>query len=61
MMLLSIRQFCDLNGPISPSTLRRLWADGKGPRFVLIGNRKMISREAAAEWRKSLETENAAA
>jgi predicted DNA-binding transcriptional regulator AlpA len=52
--LLSIADFCGANR-ISRPFLYKLWAQGKGPKFIKLGRRVLISKEAAAEWRSSLE------
>jgi hypothetical protein len=36
-----------------------LWAQGKGPRYFMVGNRRRISHEARIEWRQRLEAEAA--
>jgi hypothetical protein len=59
VLMFSIPQFAVHHG-MSVSTLKRLWASGKGPRFVYVGKRRMIRHEDATRWRKSLETEQAA-
>lgn len=40
---------------ISRALLYRLWAEGKGPDRIKVGNRTLITREAAARWRSQLE------
>jgi len=42
---------------ISRSYLYRLWSEGRGPRRTKLGRRTLISGEAAAEWRRRMETE----
>jgi hypothetical protein len=50
----SIRQFCrDHN--ISESMYFKMRAMGLGPREMAVGSRRLISQEAAAEWRKARE------
>lgn len=56
--LYSVDVFCKRHG-ISRALLYRLWASGKGPRYLKIASRTFISVEAAAEWRKRLEAETA--
>ncbi len=40
---------------ISRAYLYLLWKRGQGPRFMQVGARRLISREAAADWRQALE------
>lgn len=49
-----IKQFCQRNR-ISVSTYFNLQKTGAGPRVMRVGNRVLITKEAAAEWRKQLE------
>src|SRR5262249_3717608 len=51
----SIKQFCDLHGGMSQSYFHKLVSEGRGPRLMKIGARTMISREAAADWRRAQE------
>jgi hypothetical protein len=37
----------------------KLWAEGKGPRYFMVGNRRHISHQARIEWREALEAEAA--
>ena len=37
---------------ISRSKLYDLWAAGAGPRFIHIGTKRIITTEAAADWRR---------
>ena len=56
----SIRQFCrDHN--ISESMYFKMRAMGLGPREMAVGSRRLISQEAAAEWRKAREAAASAA
>lgn len=50
----TVKTFCHHHGGISPATLYRLWAAGKGPRRVRVGARTMVPVEAAREWRAQL-------
>jgi hypothetical protein len=52
----SVDEFCVAHS-ISRAFLYKLWRDGQGPRAMSVGSRKLISHEAAAEWRRSCETE----
>jgi hypothetical protein len=47
----TVSEFCDAHR-ISRSKLYELWAAGVGPRFVRIGTKKIITIEAAADWRR---------
>ena len=44
---------------ISRAMLYKLWSQGKGPKFYLIGNRRRISEQARTEWRLAREAEAA--
>lgn len=55
----TIPSFCGAHG-ISRAHLYRLWKEGKGPRTMQIGTRRLISVEAAADWRRVMEGEQAA-
>jgi excisionase family DNA binding protein len=52
--LLSIEEFC-LEHNLSRGTFYRLLKSGNGPRLTKIGRRRLISREAALDWRKDME------
>jgi hypothetical protein len=54
----SIAQFCARHG-ISERFYFKLKAAGRGPAEMQLGNRVLISREAAARWRAEREAENA--
>jgi hypothetical protein len=47
----TIAEFCDAHR-ISRSKLYELWTAGVGPRFIRIGTKKIITTEAAANWRR---------
>jgi hypothetical protein len=49
-----VKEFCRRHG-ISPGFLYSLWRRGQGPRFMQAGDRRIISREAGANWRRELE------
>jgi len=49
----SVEQFCTSHN-ISRASFYQLLKDGKGPAIMKVGRRTLISREAAAAWRKSL-------
>ncbi|WP_342114578.1 hypothetical protein [Pseudoduganella sp. OTU4001] len=48
-------EFCEAHR-ISRSSLFKLWREGDGPRIMKVGRRTLISAEAAAEWRKLMES-----
>jgi hypothetical protein len=48
----TIAEFCAAHR-ISRSKLYQLWAAGAGPRFMHIGSKKIITVEAAADWRRA--------
>jgi hypothetical protein len=50
----SIRTFCRAHA-ISPAFYYKLQRQGIGPRELRLGVRTLISKEAAAEWRRSRE------
>jgi predicted DNA-binding transcriptional regulator AlpA len=47
----TVSEFCAAHR-ISRSTLYELWAAGAGPRFILVGSKRIITVEAAADWRR---------
>jgi predicted DNA-binding transcriptional regulator AlpA len=51
----SVEQFCESHGNISRSFFYKLLAAGQGPRLMKVGRRVLISEEAAADWRASME------
>ena len=53
-----VKEFCRRHG-ISRGFLYSLWRRGQGPRFMQAGDRRIISREAGADWRRELEAEAA--
>jgi hypothetical protein len=46
----TIDEFCAAHR-ISRTHLYDLWHEGAGPRYMLAGSKKLITVEAAAEWR----------
>ena len=56
----SIDEFCEDHG-ICRATLYNLWSRGEGPRFFHIGRRRLITAEAAADYRRDLEARAAEA
>jgi excisionase family DNA binding protein len=51
--------FCKAHG-ISRRTFYNLIRSGKGPHLMHVGTRVLISREAAADWRRNMEAGEAA-
>jgi hypothetical protein len=49
-----VSRFCQKHD-ISRGSLYALWRRGEGPRFMRIGDRRLISCEASAEWRRERE------
>jgi hypothetical protein len=39
----------------SRAFLYLLWKRGEGPRYMQVGGRRLISKEAGADWRKAME------
>jgi excisionase family DNA binding protein len=50
----SVDEFAERHG-VSRAFVYLLWQRGEGPRFMQVGARRLISREAAADWRRSME------
>jgi hypothetical protein len=50
----TVSEFCAAHR-ISRTKLYELWAAGTGPRFFCIGVKKIITAEAAADWRRERE------
>ena len=46
----TINEFCDAYR-ISRGALYNLWKAGIGPRYMLIGKKRIITVEASADWR----------
>ena len=55
----TIAQFCDANN-VSRTHLHYLNKTGQGPRLMRLGRRVLISAEAAADWRRQVESVTAA-
>jgi hypothetical protein len=55
-----VDEFCKRHG-ISRAYLYLLWRRGAGPRYMQVGARRLISKEAAADWRRSTERQAQAA
>jgi hypothetical protein len=56
----SVTEFCRRHD-ISKGYLYAEWRQGRGPRFMQVGDRKLISREAGADYRRELEAATLAA
>ena len=54
----SVNEFCHEHG-ISRGLFYRLLREGGGPRVIKAGRRTLISREAAEDWRRRMETAGA--
>ncbi|MDA1277985.1 MAG: transcriptional regulator [Verrucomicrobia bacterium] len=52
----SIVQFCEAHG-FSRAMFYLLMKDGRAPAVMKVGKRTLISAEAAADWRKRMESE----
>jgi hypothetical protein len=50
----SIDEFCRTHR-IARSFLYKLWGEGRGPRVMRVGSRRLISLEDAADWRREME------
>jgi hypothetical protein len=48
----TVNEFCAAHR-ISRAKLYQLWAAGLGPRFMHVGTKRIISIEAAADWRRA--------
>ena len=52
--IFTIAEFCAVHR-ISRSRLYQEWKEGTGPRFFHVGTKVLITREAAADWRRERE------
>jgi hypothetical protein len=52
----SIPDFCRAHGGISEAYFHLLVKEGLGPDLMKVGNRTLVSIEAAAAWRRKMET-----
>lgn len=52
----SVDEFCRLHR-ISRASLYNYWNAGVGPKIMRVGSRRLISVEAAEEWRRQREAE----
>jgi hypothetical protein len=55
-LALSVKHFCHEHD-ISRSKLYQLWREGRGPAYFKVGNRRLISAQAADAWRAMMEVE----
>ncbi len=55
----SVSEFCRAHG-ISRAHFYKLLRDGRGPRIMKVGNRTLVSCEAAQEWRRAMEVDTLA-
>ena len=51
----SFQEFCRLHS-ISRAFLYKMIKSGRGPKILKIGTRSLITAEAAAEWRRKMES-----
>jgi len=56
---LSIKMFCEQNN-ISRNLFYTILKAGAGPKMMQVGKRRLISIEAAAEWRRTMESKGIA-
>jgi hypothetical protein len=45
---------------VSRAFIYKLWSQGQGPRYYMIGNRRRITEEMRIEWHRKLEAAKAA-
>ncbi len=57
---MTVEEFCD-DHHISKSFFYKIAAEGKGPKMMHVGRRRLITAEAAAEWRRAMESATASA
>jgi hypothetical protein len=50
----TVDEFCKAER-ISRAMLYKLWSQGRGPRYYMVGSVRRISHEARIEWRQKLE------
>ncbi len=53
----SVETFCKAHG-ICKGHFYNLLSEGLGPNIIKLGRRTLISKEAAAEWRKKMEQQS---
>jgi excisionase family DNA binding protein len=49
----TVEEFCEVER-ISRSMVYKLWSQGKGPRFYMVGSVRRISHQARIEWQQRL-------
>jgi hypothetical protein len=54
----TVEEFCQAHR-ISRGTFYNLLKDDRGPRVMKVGARTLVSNEAAADWRRRMESEGA--
>lgn len=52
----TVAEFCTAHR-ISKGMLYKMWKAGAGPRWMSVGSKRIISCEAAADWRRQCEAE----
>lgn len=52
---LTVDDFCQRHS-LSRAKFYSLLHEGRGPRIMRVGRRTLVSREAAAAWRRQMET-----
>jgi hypothetical protein len=52
----TVAEFCTAH-KVSRSRLYKEWNEGTGPRVLRVGTKILITKEAAADWRRSRESE----
>ena len=52
----TIEEFCEAYGGFSRAHFFNIRAAGLGPREMWVGRRRLISKEAAEDWRRQRET-----
>jgi hypothetical protein len=52
----SIQEFCEVHS-LSRAKFYLLLKENLAPKLMRVGRRRLISNEAAAEWRKKMESE----
>jgi len=50
----TVNTFCKAH-ETSRTELYKLWREGRGPRYFLIGSHRRITEEAASDWRRDME------
>jgi hypothetical protein len=53
----TVEEFCTAER-MSRSMLYKLWAQGRGPRFYMVGTVRRISHRARIEWQQAREAES---